>query len=372
MNILLINSICGTGSTGRICADLANRFTAEGHQVRIAFGRDGYVPEACRPYAVRIGSDLDVKLHGIRTRLLDGHGFGSKAATRTFLRWAEDFQPDLVWLHNLHGYYINVEMLFDWIKKHPRMQVRWTLHDCWAFTGRCAHFSYAGCDRWKEGCGHCPQKEHYPAAFLDRSRRYYQRKKAAFTGVANMTILTPSRWLADLTRQSFLSCYPVEVEYNTVNKEIFKPAPGDFRKKHALEGKTLVLGAASYWDRYKGLYDFYKLRQLLDDSFAIVLVGLTEAQQKELPSGILGLPRTHSQQELAEIYTAADVFVNPSYEETFGLTTVEARSCGTEAIVYQNTACEEIVGSLGGIAVEQSVDALAEAIRTVTAGKETL
>lgn len=371
MNILIINSICGTGSTGRICADLADRFAAQGHQVRIAFGRDGYVPEACQKYALRIGNGLDVRLHGMQTRLLDANGYGSKAATRRFLRWAEDFRPGLVWLHNIHGYYINVEMLFEWIKKHPEMEVHWTLHDCWAFTGRCAHFSYAGCDRWKTGCGQCPQKDHYPAALIDRSRRNYQRKQAAFTGVSNLTIHTPSQWLADLTRESFLGCYPVQVEFNTVNQEIFKPTPSDFRKKHGLEDKIMVLGAASYWDRYKGLYDFYQLREKLDDSYAIVIVGLTEAQIHKLPEGILGLPRTHSQQELAEIYTAADVFANPSYEETFGLTTVEARCCGTEAIVYKDTACEETVRQLGGMAVEQSVDALAEAIRTVTAGKET-
>ena len=370
MKILLINSICGTGSTGRICADLADRFTAEGHQVRIAYGRDGFVPENARPYAVRIGSDLGVRLHGIRARLLDGQGFGSKAATRAFLRWADSYQPDLVWLHNIHGYYLNVEMLFDWIKSRPEMEVRWTLHDCWSFTGRCSHFSYVGCDRWQTGCGSCPQKEHYPATFTDRSHLGYQRKKAAFTGVQHMTLFTPSQWLADRVKQSFLGCYPVQVQYNTVNTDVFKPTPGDFRQRLGLADKIIVLGAASTWDRYKGLYDFHKLRQLLDDSYAIVLVGLTEAQQKELPTGILGLPRTHSQQELAEIYTAADVFVNPSYEETFGLTAVEARACGTEAIVYQNTACEEIVDRLGGIAVPQDVDALAQAIRDVARRQE--
>ena len=366
MNILFINSICGTGSTGRICADLADRFAAEGHQVRIAYGRDAFVPDNAKPYAIRIGTDLDVRLHGLYTRLTDGHGFGSKAATRAFLRWAEDFQPDLVWLHNLHGYYINVEMLFGWIKTRPQMEVRWTLHDCWAFTGSCSHFAYAKCDQWQTGCQRCPQKDHYPASLIDRCQRNYQRKKAAFTGVANLTIHVPSQWLADRVAQSFLSGYPTEIHYNTIHEEIFRPTPSDFRQQHQLENKIMVLGAASWWDRYKGLYDFHKLREKLDDSYAIVLVGLSEAQRGELPSGILGLPRTHNQQELAAIYTAADVFVNTSYEETFGLTTVEDRACGTEAIVYQGTACEEIVHKLGGIAVEQSIDALADAIRQVT------
>lgn len=367
MKILMINAVCGIGSTGRICTDLAQKFSTEGHEVKIAYGRIKEVPEQFRHFAHLIGGDMEVKLHGLKTRFLDGHGFGSRAATRAFLRWAEDFAPDMVWLHNLHGYYINVEMLFSWIKKHPEMQVKWTLHDCWAFTGHCSHFAFVGCDKWKTHCAACPQKDRYPASFIDRSKSNFRRKKAAFTGVGNMTILTPSHWLADLARQSFLGCYPVEVMYNTINEEIFKPTPGDFRQRHHLEDKKMVLGVASNWDDRKGLLDFYALRDMLDDSYAIVLVGLTEKQLTELPQGILGIKRTNSPQELAEIYTAADVFVNPSREESFGMTTIEAKACGTEAIVYKNTACEEIVGKMGGIAVEQNVEALCEAIRRVTA-----
>lgn len=369
MKILMINAVCGITSTGRICVELADKFAADGHEVKIAYGRIKDVPEQYRHYAHLIGSDFSVKLHGLKTRFLDGHGFGSKLATRRFLRWAEEYKPDLVWLHNLHGYYINIEMLFRWIKMHPEMQVKWTLHDCWALTGHCSFFSYIKCDKWKTNCHSCPQKKAYPASMADRSKQNYLRKKAAFTGVENLSLITPSHWLANLVRESYLKDYPVEVVYNTINNEIFRPTPGEFRRQNHLDNKIIVLGVASTWEPRKGLNDFYSLRAMLDDRYAIVLVGLTDKQIQQLPEGILGIRRTNSPRELAEIYTAADVFVNPSREETFGMTTVEAKACGTEAIVYRGTACEEIVGKMGGIAVEQNVDALCEAIHAVTACK---
>lgn len=360
MKVLLINSVCGIGSTGKICGALAEALSGQGHEVRIAFGRDGTVPERYRRFAHRIGSDSDVKLSALRTRLLDDHGFANRTATKRFLKWAEDYDPDLLWLHNLHGYYIHVGMLFDWIKSRPHMQVKWTLHDCWAFTGHCAYFTCAQCEKWKTGCFACPEKGSYPASALrDNSRDNFRRKKQAFSGVGNMTLIVPSHWLEALVKQSFLGGYPVEVHYNTIDTGIFKPTPGDFREKHGVTHKKIVLGVASVWDARKGLDDFLALRKLLDKSFAIVLVGLSEKQIDAMPAGILGLPRTHDARELAEIYTAADVYVNPSREETFGLTTLEAVSCGTRVIVYRGTACEEVVNQYGGVAVNPNPEAIA-------------
>ena len=149
MKILMINVVCGIRSTGRICTDLAAEMEAQGHEVKIAYGRET-VPEKYQKYAVRIGTDWDVKLHGLKSRLLDAHGLGSKKATKHFLDWAEEYKPDLLWLHNIHGYYINYELLFAWIKRRPDMEVKWTLHDCWAFTGHCSHFSFVKCYRWKD------------------------------------------------------------------------------------------------------------------------------------------------------------------------------------------------------------------------------
>lgn len=365
MKILFVNSVCGIGSTGRICCDLADQLTAQGHECRIAYGRDGTVPEKYRHYGVRIGSGLSVRLHGIRARLLDDQGCGSRAATMKFLKWAEEFAPDLLWLHNIHGYYLNYPMLFDWIRAHPDMQVRWTLHDCWAFTGHCVHFTAVGCDKWKTGCESCPNKKDYPASLLrDNSRANYERKKAAFTGLPHMTLITPSGWLADLVRQSFLREYPVEVHDNPVDRDIFKPTPGDFRERYGLEDQKIVLGVASTWDERKGLSEFCRLAEMLGRGYRVVLVGLNEKQIRGLPAEMLGIERTNSPEELAEIYTAADVFANLSLEETFGMTTVESLYCGTPAVVYQGTACAEIAERYGGIAVPRGLEHVYAAVRT--------
>ena len=344
MKVLLINSVCGIGSTGKIVGALAEDFAARGHEAVIAYGRDSTVPERYQKFAHRIGADLDVKVSALRTRLLDDHGFANASATRKFLKWAESYDPDLLWLHNIHGYYIHVGMLFEWIKSRPHMQVKWTLHDCWAFTGHCAYFTMAGCEKWKQGCGNCPQKGGYPASgLLDNSRGNYKRKKETFTGVKNMALVTPSQWLADLTKESYLKEYPVEVCHNTIDREVFKPTPGDFRQRYGLEHKRIILGIASVWDTRKGLADFLALRKLLDENCAIVLVGLTEKQIESLPKGIVGISRTHDIRELAEIYTAADVLFNPTYEDNYPTVNLEAESCGTRVITYDTGGCAETI-----------------------------
>ena len=339
----MINSFCGIGSTGRICTDLAEMLEQKGHKVKIAYGRES-VPPQYQKYAVRIGNDIDCKIHGIATRVFDRHGFASKNSTKEFLAWAEKYDPDVLHLHNLHGYYINIEMLFEWIKSRPNMKVIWTLHDCWAFTGHCSHFSYVKCNKWKNQCKNCPQKSEYPAScFIDNSENNFIRKRNAFTGVKNMTIVTPSKWLAGLVKQSFLKEYPVKVIHNGIDTDVFKPTPSNFRKKYHLENKKIILGVASTWDKRKGFEDFIKLAGMLDDTYRIVLVGLSAKQMRIIPDKIVGIMRTNNTKELAAIYTAADVFLNLSCEETFGLTTVEAMACGTPAIVLDKTALPEIV-----------------------------
>lgn len=342
MKILLINSVCGIGSTGRICTDLAQEMEAKGHEVKIAYGRSDTVPEKFRKYAVQIGNSLGVKAHVLRTRLLDEHGLGSKRDTQRFLQWADSYNSDLLWLHNIHGYYINYELLFQWIKSRPNMQVKWTLHDCWAFTGHCSHFTMAKCEQWRTHCSYCPQTRRYPASYgKDNCRKNFDRKRAAFTGVKNLTLITPSQWLADLTRQSFLQEYPVEVHYNTIDTNIFKPTPSDFRERYGLQDKIIVLGVANVWDERKGLDDFYKLAQMLDERYAIVLVGLSKEQMKALPKNICGIQRTNSPQELAAIYTAADVFFNPTYEDNYPTVSLEAQACGTHVVCYDVGGCKE-------------------------------
>ena len=366
MKILIVNSVCGIGSTGRICTDLAKNFEADGHDVKIAYGRTSTVPEQFKKYAVRIGNDFDVKVHGLESRLFDNHGLASKQATKQFLQWADEYDPDLVWLHNLHGYYINYELLFQWIKSRPEMEVKWTLHDCWAFTGHCSYFTIVKCEQWKTHCSYCPQIRQYPACYgKGRASQNFDRKRAAFTGVNNMTLITPSQWLADLVKESFLKKYPVEVHYNTINTRVFKPTPSNFRTQYGLQDKYIILGVASVWDQRKGLQDFYKLAEMLDDRYAIVLVGLNAKQIKKLPKRIVGIRRTNSPEELAAIYTATDVFFNPTYEDNFPTVNLEAEACGTRVVTYDTGGCRETLRSVNAKCISiGSVSELVEEIES--------
>lgn len=315
---------------------------------------------------IRIGTKSDYLFHAGITRLFDLNGYGSRAATQRLLLQIEHFQPDVIWLHNLHGYYLNIELLFKWLKKHSQIKILWTLHDCWAFTGHCAHFSAVKCDRWKSGCGDCPQLKAYPKTYgADHTQRNYRQKQVCFTGLANLTIVVPSEWLARTVKQSFLKEYPVEVLHNQIDKSLFKPTPSGFREQYGLDGKTVILGAASVWDKEKGLLDFCRLREKLDSRFAIVLVGVTENQKRKLLPGILALPRTASPGELAKIYSAADVFVNPTHQDTYPTVNLEARACGTPVITYDVCGSPE---SAGGkyIVKENDIDGLAEQIYKLT------
>ncbi len=343
MRALLINGVCGVKSTGRICTDIAASLEAQGYEVKIAYGRET-VPQAYQKYAVKIGNELDFCIHAACSMLLDMHGLASVRATKQFIRWAEKYNPDLLWLHNLHGYYINYRLLFNWIKTRPQMQVKWTLHDCWAFTGRCSHYMMAGCDKWKSTCDHCPQKHKYPATYLlDGSKRNLKQKHHAFGGVKNMTIITPSRWLAEQVKQSFLAEYPVTVQHNTVDTNVFRPTESDFRKAHSLDGKKIILGVAAPWSKEKGLDDYVRLSALLDDVYQLVLVGLNQKQLAALPPSILGLERTDSVAELAAIYSAADVYLNLTYEDNYPTTNLEAQACGTPVITYRTGGSPESV-----------------------------
>lgn len=344
MRVLLINSVCGIRSTGRICTDIATELEKEGHTVKIAYGREA-VPEKYKKYAVRIGTDLENKISAMHTRLTDKHGFANKKATKRFLEWAERYDPDLLWLHNIHGYYIHVGMLFDWIKLRPDMQVKWTLHDCWSFTGHCTYFTAANCDKWKTHCDNCPQTKCYPSSYLrDYCNKNFEHKKEAFSGIPNMELITPSRWLADLVKQSFLGEYPIEVCNNTIDTNVFKPTPSNFRERFGLQGHRIILGVASIWDERKGLADYLKLAGMMEEGYKVVLVGLTDKQQKRLPSNVIGIGRTNSTKELAEIYTASDVFVNLTYEDNYPTVNLEAKACGAPIITYDTGGSPESAG----------------------------
>jgi len=337
MRVLLVNVGLCNGSTGKICINIAEHMERKGHTCKIAYGRKCIVSEQYKKYAVRIGNNFDVYWHGLMTRLFDKHGLASVSATKKFLEWADEYNPDMLWLHNIHGYYINYELLFAWIKSRPNMQVRWTLHDCWAFTGHCSHYTLARCQKWKSGCYSCVNKKLYPNSFLkDNSEDNFARKKQAFCGVKNMLLITPSKWLADEVKQSFLKDYPVVVYNNKIDRNVFKPTSSDFREKYGLVGKKVVLGVASVWGKSKGYDDFLQLRNILDDRYVVVMVGVSKGQMKQLPRGIIGIQRTSNQVELAQIYTTSDVFVNFTYEDNYPTVNLEAVACETPVITYDS------------------------------------
>lgn len=359
MRILMINVDCGTGSTGRICTDLADALEKQGHEVRIAYGRDA-VPQK---RAIRIGNDFDVYSHVLQARLFDRMGFGSKRATEKFIEWVKEYDPDVIHLHNIHGYYINIEVLFKYLKESGK-KVIWTLHDCWAFTGHCAFFDYVGCNKWKTECEHCPQKTEYPARMgIDCSKRNYDLKKELFSGVQNLTIVTPSEWLAKLLKESFLSEYPVKVIKNGIDTSVFKNTKSNIKERFGIgEDIKVILGVASVWDRRKGLEDFLKLSKLLNDKYKIVLIGLNKKQIEMLPNNILGIERTENIQELVAWYSAADVFVNPTYEDNYPTTNLEAIACGTPVITYDTGGSGESAELYGSIIRKQDVDSIVKAL----------
>ncbi|CUO44028.1 glycosyltransferase [Clostridium disporicum] len=364
MKILQINSVCGYGSTGRIATDLYKVLEEQGHECIIAYGR-GMAPEGFR--TIKIGTNFDNYIHVAKTRLFDKHGFGSTKATKEFIKKVEEYDPDVIHLHNIHGYYINIEILFDYLKRANK-KVIWTLHDCWAFTGHCAHFDYVGCNKWQTNCGKCIQKKQYPkSSLVDNSEKNFIRKKQIFNEVNKLRIVVVSNWLKEVVKQSMLRNNRIDVIYNGIDLNIFKKSTGEVsRKKYKLDNKFVILGVATIWDKRKGLDDFKKIASKIDKESIVVLVGLSNKQIESLPDNIIGINRTDNINELVDLYSCADVFVNTSVEETFGLVTIEAMSCGTPTIVYNSTACPELVDNSCGIVVEKSnIEEILSAIKEV-------
>lgn len=361
----MINEECGTGSTGRICTDIAAALESNGNEVKIAFGRNAdIVPAQYSKYAVRIGNDIDLKIHGLITRAFDATGFGSMRATRKFIHWIYQFDPDIIHLHNLHGYYINIDLLFSCLKQLNKPVV-WTLHDVWPFTGHSAYCDAVGCSKWKNGCENCPQMKVYPKSYVDRSKRNWERKRNIFCGVTNLTIVTPSKWLAELVEDSFLNEYPVKVINNGIDTGKFHKVSTHLRSDLRLQRKKILLSVATVWNDLKGLSDFERLADLLGENYKIILVGgMTNSQEKELPESILHIRRTQDVNEMVELYNTADIYLNLTYCDTYPTVNLEAASCGTPVITYAVGGSTESAEMFGGISVRRGdVEAVAHAVR---------
>ena len=355
--ILQINTNVGWNSTGRIAEDLGRMAIDAGWESYIAYGREmnGRPQSASR--LIRIGSNTSTRLHGIATRLLDKHGLGSTGATRDFLHRIDELEPDVVHLHNIHGYYLNYEELFGYLARSG-VPVVWTLHDCWPFTGHCAYFDSANCSRWQTGCFRCPLKGQYPASrLLDNSKDNYIRKMRAFTQLSDLHIVGVSQWISDVVKQSFLKGYPTYVIHNGI-----EPRQSDA----AVKEPGLVLGCASVWDERKGLQSFFELRKLLPAAYRIVLLGLTPRQIRSLPAGIEGRQRISERLVLREWYQRASVFVNPSVSENLPVTNLEVQDCGTPVVCYDSGGMRETVATHSGIVVPHGdIRAMANAIKRV-------
>lgn len=362
--LLIIGSSLNYGSPGKICESIGLLAKSNGWEVYMAHGLKYANPSQLITKAV--SSSLEERMHTAYSLLFDGHGLASSCGTRKLIDWIEEIKPDVIHLHNLHGYYLNYRILFEYLSKRE-IPIVWTLHDFWAITGHCAHFDYAGCNKWKAQCEYCPQTRTYPKSLLiDKSERNFNQKKASFTSVNNMTITPVSKWVGNLVAQSFLGKYKIQPIYNGIDLSIFHPVESDISIRMGLQGKFVMLGVASPWYPMKGLYDYYKLSEKLSDDFQIIMVGLSKKQIQDLPKNIIGIERTNSQKELVEYYSMADVTLNLSYQETFGMTTVEGMACGTPGIVYNKTASPELVSPETGIIVEAGdIDGLKKATEEI-------
>lgn len=349
--ILQINTVINSGSTGRITEEIGQLAIKAGWKSYIAYGRN---ERPSQSELIKVGNHWDNKIHGLQTRLFDKHGLASSRATNNFIKQIEKIKPDIIHLHNIHGYFLNYEILFNFLKI-SNTPVVWTLHDCWPFTGHCTYFTYVGCNKWETECFNCPQKTKYPASFLiDRSKKNYNQKKELFNSLTNVTMVPVSKWMSGILKQSFLHKYPVKVIHNGINSEAFKPYNySEFRSKYGLGEKFVLLGVANMWDHRKGMRDFIELSKRLDSNFQIVLVGLTKKQIENLPKNILGIEVTDSVEALAKIYSTSDVFINPTYEDNFPTTNIESLACGTPVITYNVGGSPEAIDEKTGIVVEK-------------------
>lgn len=338
MKVLFVNSVCDYGSTGKIVRDLANGLKKEGHEVLICYGRHQAKEDTDTFY---IGDKLTTYSHVFMTRVFNRHGLHSNRATQKLIEKIETFNPDVIHLHNLHGYYLNVEMLFEALKTF-KGKIYWTFHDCWPISGSSAYFDYHGCKTWDEGCVECNSTRDYPEALVfKRQKKNFLWKKKAFSGLDNLTLVTPSYWLKELLAKSFLAQYPCEVIHNGINTNLFKPTyDAELTKKY--ENKLVLLGVASIWEQRKGLNDFIKLSTMISDNYKIVLIGLTEEQKKSLPTAIDGVLRTDSAEQLAAYYTLSHRFINPTYEDNYPTTNIEALCCHTPVIAYDTGGNKEV------------------------------
>lgn len=370
--LIQINTVCNA-STGKLMGDIQRKADACGYETLSIVGRR-------KPFSdiscLKIGNSISFWCHVGVTTLFDRHGYGSYFVTKRIIRVLRKEKPDIIHLHNLHGYYLHLPLLFHYIKTEFTGKLFWTFHDLWPVTGHCAYFTAIGCEKWKTGCEKCPQKKQYPISlFWDGSKKNYVNKKRMFSDLNSFTIVVPSKWMEEQVRQSFMSKYPIKVIPNGIDLETFdyRSDYKELYEKYSLDSeKKILLGVASIWDNRKGLGEFLTLAEILPSEYQIVLVGLSKQQIKKLPPNVTGICRTENKDELVKLYSMAHIFVNPSAEESFSLVTVEALACGTPIIVLDTSAVKDFVCQENGVVLHTpGPEDYLDAIRNIERKKKT-
>lgn len=364
MKVAAINTM-SIGSTGRIMIEIGNQAKREGIEYKSFCGN--WIKEQKTDECVKFGFRFENAISGILYRITGIQHVGSIFGTISLIKRLKEYQPDIIHVHNLHLWVINIPFFFKYIKQN-NIPVIWTLHDCWSFTGQCTHFTLERCYKWKSGCHHCTQYKQYPASYVDMTRVMWKLKRRWFTSIQKMIIVTPSKWLSELVKDSYLNKYPVQVINNGIDTNVFKFLTSDFKKKYGIENKKIILGVSFGWDEKKGLMDFFELAKRLTGECIIVLVGLSANQIKDLPNNIIGIERTNSVTELAAIYSAANVFVNATYEDNYPTVNLEARACDVPIVTYNTGGSPESAG-VNAIVLEQGdIDGLQIAVEDCIKG----
>lgn len=351
--LLQINTVVNSGSTGRIAEEIGLMVMGNGWESTIAYGRN---PRPSKSNLIKIGTKTEIYAHVAKTRVFDAHGLGSVKGTKKLIDEIKVIEPDIIHLHNIHGYYLNIKILFEFLSK-TQIPVVWTLHDCWSYTGHCIHYTYVDCQKWQTdiGCHSCPQKKTYPASFVfDRSKKNFELKRNLFTSLSNLTLVPASNWLKNELKKSFLKNQKIRMIHNGIDLKQFSPKESEkIKSKYTINNKFIILGVANPWSDKKGLGDFVKLSKLLKKDQQIVLVGLTNKQIRALPENIIGIERTESIKEMASLYSLAGVFANPTWEDNYPTTNLEAIACGTPVITYKTGGSPESIGENTGFVIPQ-------------------
>lgn len=352
MKVVQINATCGVGSTGKICVGISNLLSSRDIENYILYSSKG---NGYR-HGIMCSETKYIKFQALKSRIFGNYGFNSKKATKKMIYELERIKPDVVHIHNIHGHDCDLEMLLGYIRD-KKIKLVWTFHDCWAFTGYCMYFDMVKCDKWKSECSNCPQRKKY-SWFFDSSNELFLRKRSLLQDM-DLTIVTPSIWLGELAKQSFLNDCDIKVINNGIDINMFKPYMGEFRQKYDIEDKKIVLGVSFEWEPRKGLDVFVELSKRLSNDYRIVLVGTNDGLDKILPPNIISIHRTNNQKELAEIYTAADLFVLPTREENYPTVNMEALACGTPVLTFRTGGSPEIIDETCGAVVDcDDIDAM--------------